>query len=347
MKIEELVRPNILNLIPYASARGEFKGQASVFLDANENSLGSPTELKYNRYPDPLQLKLKTELAKTLNVSTDQLFLGNGSDEAIDILFRVFCEPGKDSVVICPPTYGMYEVSANINDVRITKVSLTEKFQIDQSVLRIPDSKLLFLCSPNNPTGNDMDREEMIRISKEFKGIVVIDEAYIHFSDQESMLSELSRLPNLVILRTFSKAIGMAGIRLGIAIASPVIIGFMNKVKPPYNVSDLTQEMGLKALSEGEWTEAAVKDILSGRKWLENELIKIPGVQKVYPSAANFLLVKFKDAKRVYQDLIKKGIVVRDRSKVQLCEDCLRITVGSREESAQLIENLKLMKSEN
>lgn len=332
MKISELVRKNILSLKPYASARDEFSGEADIFLDANENSLAG----KYKRYPDPLQRDLKKSVASFIGVKPEQLFLGNGSDEAIDLLYRVFCEPGQDSVLLFPPTYGMYAVSAEINNVRIINQPLTENFQLPAINSK---AKLAFLCSPNNPTGNDLSRDGMIKFIREFPGIVAVDEAYIHFSDQPSLVSEIEKYPNLVVLQTFSKAIGMAGIRLGIAIANEELINFFNKVKPPYNVSALTQEAGLTALQDMGWFRNTVKDIKESRELLVKQLGSCPVVEQIYPSSANFHLVKVKGAKKVYKKLIEEGIVVRDRSGVLLCDECLRITVGTPKEN-QLLVNI-------
>lgn len=341
MNINNLVRKNILLLRPYASARDEFSGEAEVFLDANENSLGSPASLGYNRYPDPMQKKLKLKLAGLLKVKPEQLFLGNGSDEAIDLAYRIFCEPGQDSVILFPPTYGMYAVSAEINNIRVINRPLTANFQLPTTDSK---AKLAFLCSPNNPTGNDLSRESMIAFIRDFPGIVVVDEAYIHFSDQESLVSGIGKFKNLVVLRTFSKAMGLAGIRLGIAIANEEIIGYFNKVKPPYNISALTQEAALKALEDNSWLQSTVTEIKKNRELLKKDLEVCGLVEQVYPSAANFLLVKVKNAKNVYRKLIEKRIVVRDRSNIELCDNCLRITIGSLKENQGLLEAIKSIK---
>lgn len=342
--LNSLLRDNIKNLVPYSSARDEFKGEAKVFLDANENSLGSPLMTWYNRYPDPLQLKVKEMLSEIKTVPVPNIFLGNGSDECIDILFRVCCEPGKDNIIIVPPTYGMYEVCANINDVQIKKVPLTSDFQLD--LTRIEEAvddhtKMIFLCSPNNPTGNALLREDIEVVLNNYFGLVVIDEAYINFSRYRSFTGELHEYPNLVVLQTLSKAWGLAALRVGMAFASEEIIQVMNKVKPPYNISQASQELVLKALEEVGQVNDMIKEIVTERKWLEDQLYALPVVEKIYPSDANFLLVKVSNAKAIYDFLLTGGIVVRDRSKVALCEGCLRITVGTYSENVQLLNKLK------
>jgi histidinol-phosphate aminotransferase len=342
--LDALVRTNIRTLKPYSSARDEFKGEASIFLDANENSLGSPLVKWYNRYPDPLQLKVKEKIAFIKKIPVDQIFLGNGSDEAIDLLYRCFCEPGIDEVVIFPPTYGMYEVSANINNVKLNRVPLTEQFQLDLEALEQaikPNTKIIWICSPNNPTGNSIDREAIEMILNNFDGLVVIDEAYINFSRQKSWLSDLQDYPNLVILQTLSKAWGLAGIRLGMAFASPEIIGYLNKVKPPYNISEPVQELAIKALEEIGQVNDMIVTLVNERQNMVTSLLKNEEVLKIYPSDANFLLVKFKDASGLYKYFVEQGIVVRDRSNVVLCEGCLRITVGTPLENTKLLESLK------
>ena len=341
--LDALVRTNIRTLKPYSSARDEFKGEASIFLDANENSLGSPLVKWYNRYPDPLQLKVKEKIAFIKKIPVDQIFLGNGSDEAIDLLFRCFCEPGIDEVVIFPPTYGMYEVSANINNVILNRVPLTEQFQLDLEALEQtikPSTKIIWICSPNNPTGNSIDREAIEMILNNFDGLVVIDEAYINFSRQKSWLSDLQDYPNLVVLQTLSKAWGLAGIRLGMAFASPEIIGYLNKVKPPYNISEPVQELAVKALEEIGQVNDMIVTLVNERQNMVTSLLQNEEVVKVYPSDANFLLVKFKDAAGLYKYFVEQGIVVRDRSNVILCEGCLRITVGTPLENTKLLEKL-------
>lgn len=338
-----LLRENIKTLVPYSSARDEFHGEAKVFLDANENSIGSPLTKWYNRYPDPHQLKIKEKLSVIKGVPANQIFIGNGSDECIDLLFRAFCNPGKDNVIICPPTYGMYEVSANINDVEIRKAPLLENFQLDLIHLETlvdVNTKIIWLCSPNNPTGNSLHREDIEMVLNNFDGLVVIDEAYINFSRQRSFLPELNEYPNLVILQTLSKAWGLAGLRLGMAFASEEIIAVYNKVKPPYNISEVVQELVLKALDNIEDVNAMIKEIVAERTRLETELPKLKSVVNVFPSDANSLLVKVVDAKAIYEYLLARQIVVRDRSKVILCEGCLRITVGTARENDELINAL-------
>ena len=345
--LASLVRSNIKKLSPYSSARDEFSGKASVFLDANENSLGSPLTKWYNRYPDPLQKKVKEKISFIKKVSVEQIFLGNGSDEPIDILLRCFCEPQVDEVIIMPPTYGMYEVSANINNVTIRKVPLTSSFQIDLEQLEQsiqPNTKIIWICSPNNPTGNSMDRQSIEMILNNFDGLVVIDEAYINFSRQKSFVADLNDYPNLVVMQTLSKAWGLAGLRMGMAFASREIIQYMNKVKHPYNISEPVQELSLKALDEIGQVNDMIKAIVDLRAALEKDLMNIETVEKIYPSDANFLLVKFQDAKAVYEYLLDREIVVRDRRNVQRCEDCLRITVGTEKENKALIETLKSFK---
>ena len=342
--LNALMRPNIRALKPYSSARSEFTSTAEVFLDANENAFGSPAGDGMNRYPDPLQTALKLRLADMLNVLPQQIFVGNGSDEAIDLLMRIFCVPGKDEIIICPPTYGMYRVSADINDVTVKEVALTRKFQLDvAAILRAVTerTKLIFVCSPNNPTGNTMERNAIIAIANNFGGLVVVDEAYIHFADADSMVNELGSLPNLVVLQTFSKAWGMAGIRVGLAIASRELVGSMNKVKPPYNVSGIAQQIALEALNRrdliDDWTAAAIR----GRTKMADTLSGFTFVEEIFPSDANFLLVRITDAEAIYRYLVEQKIVVRDRSKVELCEGCLRITVGTPEENELLLAALK------
>jgi histidinol-phosphate aminotransferase len=342
--INKLLRENIKKLVPYSSARDEFKGKADIFLDANENSLGSPLSKNYNRYPDPLQWKIKYKLAEIKGVPPQNIFIGNGSDECIDILYRGFCNPGKDNVIICPPTYGMYEVSANINDVEIRRARLTDDFQLDLIHLENlvdENTKLIWICSPNNPTANSFHRDDIEAILNNFNGIVVVDEAYINFSRQKSFIQELTEYPNLVVLQTLSKAWGLAALRLGMAFASEDIIAVYIKIKPPYNISQATQELVLEALENVAEVNEFIKELVQSREELVSSLIQLPVVEKVYPSDANFLLVKVKDARKIYDYLLGNAIVVRDRSKVELCEGCLRITVGTKEENNQLIESLK------
>ncbi|KAF0239883.1 MAG: histidinol-phosphate [Chitinophagaceae bacterium] len=339
--LDNIIRPNIANLVAYSSARDEFSGSANVFLDANENSLGSPLKKWYNRYPDPHQKAVKEKLSFVKSIPSEHIFLGNGSDECIDLLFRSFCEPAKDNVIICPPTYGMYEVSANINNVEIKKVPLTNEFQLDLIHLENEidaNTKLIWICSPNNPTGNSLNRVDIETVLNNFNGIVVVDEAYINFAKQKSFVQELADYPNLVVLQTFSKAWGLAGLRLGMAFASMAIIEVLNKVKPPYNINQVTQELALKALDEIGQVNDMIQLLVDMRQALADVFETMPTVQKVYPSDANFILVKINDARKIYEFLLTKGIVLRDRSNVKLCEDCLRITVGTEQENTLLVD---------
>lgn len=339
--LNNLIRENIKLLKPYSSARDEFSGEAKVFLDANENSLGSPLKKWYNRYPDPHQQKVKKALSFVKNIPTENIFLGNGSDECIDLLFRCFCEPKKDNIIICPPTYGMYEVSANINDVEIRKAPLLDNFQLDLIHLENlvdENTKLIWICSPNNPTGNSINRKDIETILNNFNGLVVVDEAYINFSRHKSFINDLADYPNLVVLQTLSKAWGLAALRLGMAFASADIVDVMNKVKPPYNINQATQDLVLQALEEIGQVNDMIKILVDMREALAEVFTQIPIVEKVYPSDANFLLVKIKDARKIYDYLLTKGIVVRDRSNVKLCEDCLRITIGTEKENTDLVD---------
>ena len=340
---EDLVRENIKKLVPYSSARDEFHGIARVFIDANENSFGSPLTKWYNRYPDPHQQAVKEKLSQIKGIETQHIFLGNGSDEVIDILYRAFCEPGKDNVIICPPTYGMYEVSANINDVQIKKVQLTKEFQLDLPGIEDAidaNTKIIWLCSPNNPTANSLNREDIEMILNNFPGIVAIDEAYINFSRQKSFVQELVDYPNLVVMQTLSKAWGLAALRIGMAFSSESIIAIMNKIKPPYNISQAAQELALTALDEVSQVNDMIVLIVEERNKLAGDLLQRKVVQQVFSSDANFLLVKVTEAKEIYDYLLTKGIVVRDRSKVELCEGCLRITVGTQAENQALLAAL-------
>jgi histidinol-phosphate aminotransferase len=345
--LDELLRPHIKALKPYASARDEYEGSDGIFLDANENPYGSVTTDKYNRYPDPHQRALKKKIAKIKNVNADQIFLGNGSDEAIDLIYRLFCTPGKDNAVILPPTYGMYEVSAELNEVKLKKVSLTEDFQIDtDAVLAAIDTntKVIWFCSPNNPTANDVDPEAIKTVLEKFKGIVVVDEAYIDFTDLPSFTTFLDTYPNLVVLQTFSKAWGLAGLRLGMAFASKEIIHYLDKIKAPYNINLLTQTLVAEGISNTTWKDNVVKRTLKSKEKLAERLEELPGLKKIYPSSANFLLVKIEKAKELYDFLVNNKIIVRDRSSVKLCEDCLRISVGTEEENEALVEAIKKYK---
>jgi len=342
--LQNIIRENIKNLVPYSSARDEFKGDASVYLDANENSFGSPLEMNYNRYPDPMQFKVKQRLSEIKGVPPRNIFIGNGSDEAIDLLFRAFCNPGIDNVVTVPPTYGMYEVSANINDVEIRKIRLTQDYQLDmEGIAEAIDenTKMIFICSPNNPTGNSINRTDIETILANFNGLVIIDEAYINYSRQKTFIQELTEYANLVVLHTLSKAWGLAGLRLGMAFASEEIIEVLNKVKPPYNINEATQQLVLEALQNVEQINEWIKITVFEREKLVHNLVNLDVVQKIYPSDANFILVKTSDAKGIYDHLVRSGIIVRDRSKVELCEGSLRITIGTPEENERLITNLK------
>lgn len=342
--LNQLLRDNVRRLVPYSSARDEFKGEAQVFLDANENSLGSPLTRWYNRYPDPHQWKVKEALGKIKGIAPEHIFLGNGSDECIDLLFRAFCVPGKDNVIINPPTYGMYEVSAHINDIEVRRAVLLDDFQLDLVHLeRLVDerTKIIWICSPNNPTANSMNRQDIEVILNNFSGLVVVDEAYINFSRHRSFIQELTEYPNLVVLQTMSKAWGLAGLRLGMAFASEAIIEVYNKVKPPYNVNQATQELALAALGEVEQVNEMIRALVTMREQLARELGGLSFVLNVYPSDANFLLVRVPDARGVYEYLLEDGIVVRDRTKVELCGGCLRITVGTERENAELMTALR------
>lgn len=338
--IDTLIRPNIKALKPYSSARDEYSGSASIYLDANENPYNAP----FNRYPDPLQQELKEQVSKIKGVATEHIFLGNGSDEAIDLLFRAFCEPQIDNVVTITPSYGMYQVCAEINNTPIRKVVLNNDFSLDtEKILAACDNhtKVIFLCSPNNPSGNLLESKSIVKLLIEFPGLVVVDEAYIDFSPIASWLPNLGDYPNLVILQTFSKAWGMAGIRLGMAFASKNIIAVLNKIKYPYNLNILTQQIALELLTDSENMQGWVDILLSERSIMEEALKTIKGVQHIYPSDANFLLVKIKDAKAIYDTLVSHGTIVRDRSKIELCNDCLRISIGTPEENKTLITQLK------
>jgi histidinol-phosphate aminotransferase len=340
MDLEFLVRKNIYHLKPYSSARGEFQGMASVHLDANE----SPYNQDFNRYPDPLQRLLKQKIAELKKVRPTQIMVANGSDEAIDLVFRVFCEPKEDNVVAMEPTYGMYKVAANINNVEYRPVLLEENFRLNASkLLSAMDihTKAIFLCSPNNPTGNLMNREEMLEIVQNFKGIIVIDEAYVDFSSEPTWLRDLDKYENLIVLHTFSKAWGLASLRCGLAFASEKIIDFFNKVKYPYNVNALTQNKVLDELNYGNRKNAWVEMILEEREPLAEALKILPIVEKVHHSDANFILLKMKDADKTYHFLTKRGIIVRNRNKIPLCDNCLRVTVGTSDENRALINALK------
>ncbi|MFD0764240.1 histidinol-phosphate transaminase [Mucilaginibacter lutimaris] len=346
-ELNNILRENIKNLTPYSSARDEYTGEASVFLDANENAFGSPLETGYNRYPDPLQYRVKMKLSEIKGVPARNIFLGNGSDEAIDILFRSFCNPGVDNVIIVPPTYGMYQVSANINDVEAKKVLLTEEYQLDlDGIAEAIDNntKLIFICSPNNPTGNSINRDDIETLLANFNGLVIIDEAYINYSRQKTFIQELTEYSNLVVLQTLSKAWGLAGLRVGMAFASEEIIEVMNKVKPPYNMNEASQQLALQALNNVSLVNLWIKETLEERDKLVLNLKEFDFVLDIYPSDANFILVKTTNAKAIYDFLVQHGIIIRDRSKVELCEGCLRITIGTPDENITLLETLQQYK---
>ena len=340
-ELDKLVRPNIKTLKPYSSAKDEYTGDAKILLDANENSLGSPLTKWYNRYPDPYQQKLKEKLAFVKQIAANQIFIGNGSDECIDILFRTFCEPGKDNIIICPPTYPMYEVSANINDVHVQSAPLLSDYQLNLAHIEqlVNDqTKIIWICSPNNPTGNSLDRIDIETILNHFNGIVVVDEAYINFSKQKSFVQSLIDYPNLVVLQTLSKAWGLAGLRLGMCFASPQIIGYLNKVKAPYNINIVTQELALQALEEVGQVNDMIKLLVDMRIALAQVIASMPHVIQVFPSDTNFILVKIPKARQLYEYLLSQGIIVRDRSALELCEDSLRITVGTEQENTLLVD---------
>ena len=340
MKIESLVRDNIRVLRPYSSARHEFEGSAEVFLDANE----SPYPSTVNRYPDPLQRDLKKRISTIKKIGAGNIFLGNGSDEGIDLMIRIFCNPGKDKIIITPPTYGMYQVCADISDVGVIKVPLKSNFQPDvDEILSVADSgcKILFLCSPNNPTGTLINHQILEKLITKFKGLVVLDEAYADFAKRPSWIQYIDQYENLVILQTFSKAWGMAGIRLGLVLASKHVIHYLNAVKPPYNVNILTQKLAAEVLENPEAVNGKIKLICQQREWLRENLEKLPIVEKVFESEANFLLVRFDQSDLVFAKLKESGVVVRDRSSVEQCEGCLRITIGLPEENERVLEVLK------
>jgi len=340
MEISKLVRPSILALRGYSSARDEYSGGKATLLDANENPF--PTEV--NRYPDPYQRALKNELSLIKNIDVENIFLGNGSDEAIDLIIRIFCEPTIENTVIVEPTYGMYQVSAAINYVEVLRSSLDSNFQLDsEQVLNTVNqhTKVVFLCSPNNPSGNDLARDEIEKVITQFEGIVVLDEAYIDFSKENSFINELSKYDNLIVLQTFSKAWGMAGVRLGMAFASKEIISFFNKIKPPYNISALTQEYALNALKKHEEVDEKIKKLISERERLSHVFTEIECIKEIFPSSSNFLLVRFENANAIFSYLSDLDIIVRDRTRVKHGENCLRITIGTREENDQLITALK------
>ncbi len=344
--LKELTRPNVWALKPYSSARDEYSGvEASVFLDANENPYNTPN----NRYPDPLQRDLKALIAPLKGVKEENIFLGNGSDEAIDLIFRAFCRPGIDNVVAIDPTYGMYQVCAEVNDVEYRKMLLDVYYQFKASSLLSAideNTKAMFICSPNNPTGNSLCRKEIESLLKKFDGLVVVDEAYIDFSSSESLLKDLEQYPNLIVLQTFSKAWGCAAIRLGMAFASPEIIAIFNKIKYPYNVNRLTQEEAMKVLKQPELIKAWVNTLLEERTRVMDEFVKLPCCVRVFPTDANFFLVKVYEATQIYNYLVSEGIIVRNRTNVALCNDCLRITIGTKEENDALLDALRKVEVE-
>lgn len=339
--LNNIVCPNILEMSPYSCARDEFEGEASIYLDANEN----PFDNGLNRYPDPHQKDLKEIISQKKAIGSDQLFLGNGSDEAIDLLFRIFCNSGKDNYISITPTYGMYEVCGRINNIERREALLDDAFQLDVEKIKAlwdQQTKLIFLCSPNNPTGNMLSKEAILSLCESFHGIVVVDEAYIDFSSEPSFTNYLDQTPNLVVLQTFSKAWGLAGIRLGMAMAQKEVIDLFNKVKYPYNVNQLTQQKALDYLvNKQEKVDQEIKNIIAERELLKRELNELSTVEKVYPSEANFLLIKISNATGIYQALLQKGIVTRNRSKVVLCDECLRITIGTPDENRVLVEQIK------
>ena len=344
--LKELTRPNVWALKPYSSARDEYSGvEASVFLDANENPYNTPN----NRYPDPLQRDLKALIAPLKGVKEENIFLGNGSDEAIDLIFRAFCRPGIDNVVAIDPTYGMYQVCAEVNDVEYRKMLLDVYYQFKASSLLSAmdeNTKSMFICSPNNPTGNSLCRKEIESLLKKFDGLVVVDEAYIDFSSSESLLKDLEQYPNLIVLQTFSKAWGCAAIRLGMAFASPEIIAIFNKIKYPYNVNRLTQEEAIKVLKQPEQIKEWVNTLLEERTRVMEEIVKLPCCVRVFPTDANFFLAKVYEATQIYNYLVGEGIIVRNRTNVALCNDCLRITIGTKEENDALLDALRKVEVE-
>ena len=335
--INKLVRENVLKLTPYSSARDEYNGTTGTFMDANENPYGN-----LNRYPDPYQKQLKASLSEFKGIKQEMIFLGNGSDEIIDLCLRIFCNPGTDKILTFPPTYGMYEVSASVNDITTLKIPLNANFQIDipgiDPLLNDSTLKLIFICSPNNPTGNSMNFEDVEYILKKFKGMVVIDEAYIDFSDKPSFVSLVSKFPNLILMQTFSKAFGLASVRIGMAFSNQEVIRYFNKLKPPYNISTINQKAALSKLGKIEVYYSQVKKIKRERERLSSDLQKLNLTEKVYSSDANFLLVKMKNANFIYNTLINNNIIVRNRSNV--IDNCLRITVGKKSENDKLIKTL-------
>ncbi|GIV36342.1 MAG: histidinol-phosphate aminotransferase [Cyclobacteriaceae bacterium] len=341
--IESLIRPHLLKITPYSTARDEYRGKAEVFLDANEN----PYPAAWHRYPDPHQAELKGVISALKNINPEKIFIGNGSDEVIDLIIRLLCEPGQDVIVIPDPTYGMYQVSAQINHAGIIKVPLTSSFNLEaRDILKAvgPRTKIIFLCSPNNPSGNLLDKNQVREILARFNGLVVVDEAYIDFSDDQGFLPELDNWPNLMIMQTLSKAYGLAGLRLGLAFARANLIKWLNNIKPPYNISHAAQALALERLRKTDEVNRQIKEIINQRNRLANQLQTLAVVEQVFPSQANFLLVRFKDARQIYNYLLQNGIIVRDRSAVLHGRNCLRITVGTPNENTKLISALQQFK---
>jgi len=342
--LDKILRTNVKKLIPYSSARSEFEGDAQIYLDANENSLGSSIDGHYNRYPDPLQKQLKQKLSTIKNIATENIFVGNGSDEAIDLLIRAFCNPGVDNILIFPPTYGMYEVAAEINDVDINKVLLTEDFQLNPEAAKNAidaNTKIIWVCSPNNPTGNLLAEKSIEWLLKNFNGIVVVDEAYIDFASQDSWIKRLNEFPNLVVLQTLSKAWGLAGLRIGFAFASAAITNILNKIKPPYNISEATQKLALQALQNEDKAKQKTNILIQQKEKLLLAFKEFDFIKKIYPSDANFILIKVDQANDLYKYLLSKTIVVRNRSSQPLCENSLRVTIGTPQENDKLLTALK------
>jgi len=345
--LKSLIRPNIVAMKPYSSARSDFDktDKEYIFLDANENSYGSVLGNGFNRYPDPLQKQVRAKIAKMKLIKSSQVFLGHGSDEAVDLLFRVFCRPGEDKVIVCPPTYGMYQVSATINSTGVVEVPLDAQFDLDLKAVQSNidgNTKIIFVCSPNNPTGNCLSKDRILDLLVTFDGLVVVDEAYIDFAGKDkSLLSELQHYPNLVILQTFSKAWGLAGLRAGMAFASPEIIGLMDKIKPPYNMNQSSINLIGRAIEEDHMLKKMVKEIVQQREYLVSELANISCVTKIFPSEANFILFQVDDAKERYNQLLFNGFVLRDRSSLVGCAECLRLTVGTDEDNKQLVRCLR------
>ncbi len=349
--LKKLLRPHLSNLKPYSSARDEYTGKAKVFLDANENALGSVTKRNLSRYPDPYQTEVKEKLSDIIGVPTPNIFLGNGSDEPIDLLFRAFCEPAsEDHVILCPPTYGMYQVCADINNVKVKEVSLTTEYQLDVKSIKTAidqNTKLIFICSPNNPTGNNIKEADILQVIQHAgDALVIVDEAYIDFSSSPSFVAQLNTYDNLLVLQTFSKSWGMAAARLGMAYAHRDIIAVLNQIKYPYNLSQQTQDLAIEGLKNHVSKNTMVSEILRNKTTLRDSLERLELVVHIYPSDANFFLVKVLDATAVYNYLLEKSTIVRDRSKVSLCENCLRITVGTQEENKTLLEGLKSFRLE-